>query len=84
MYICLCNAVTEREIRSCCAEEGARNLRDLERCLGVGSNCGRCRPAATEILKEEARASREASSTRGGARNDSRSDPRTGLAGAPA
>ena len=77
MYICICNAVTEREIRSCCAEEGARNLRDLERCLGVGTNCGRCRPAAKEILTEEARAQRAA-------RNDSRSDARTNLSGATA
>jgi len=65
MYICLCNAITEREIRSCAAE-GACSMTDLERCLGVGTNCGRCRPMATEIL------------------NDSRSDSRTILAGAPA
>jgi len=51
MYICLCNAVTEREIREC-AQDGACTLRDLERCLGVGSNCGRCRPAADAILNE--------------------------------
>ena len=65
MYICLCNAVTEREIRSC-AQEGACSMSDLERCLGVGTNCGRCRSMATEIL------------------NDSRSDSRTILSGAPA
>ena len=49
MYICLCNAITERQIRAC-AESGARSLCELESCLGVGTNCGRCRPAATEIL----------------------------------
>jgi bacterioferritin-associated ferredoxin len=80
MYICICNAVTEREIRNCCADEGACNLRDLERCLGVGTSCGRCRPAAKEILKEEARARRDGAR----ARNDSRSDVRTNIAGAPA
>ena len=52
MYICLCNAVTERDIRTCCEQDGACSLRDLERCLGVGLNCGRCRPAAKEILNE--------------------------------
>ena len=51
MYICLCNAITEREIRSCAAE-GACSMTDLERCLGVGTNCGRCRPMATEILND--------------------------------
>jgi bacterioferritin-associated ferredoxin len=52
MYICLCNAITERQIRACAAESGARSLCDLESCLGVGTNCGRCRPAATEILAD--------------------------------
>lgn len=49
MYICLCNAITERDIRAC-AEEGACTLRDLECGLGVGTSCGKCRPAAKEIL----------------------------------
>ena len=52
MYICLCNAITERQIRACAAESGARSLCDLESCLGVGTNCGRCRTAATEILAD--------------------------------
>ena len=51
MYICICNAITERQIRHCAAE-GACSMADLERCLGVGINCGRCRPTATEILNE--------------------------------
>ena len=50
MYICLCNAITERDIRAC-AQEGACTLRDLECGLGVGTNCGKCKPAAKEILK---------------------------------
>ena len=52
MYICLCNGVTETDIRTCCEEEGARSLRDVECCLGVGSCCGKCRPAAKQILAE--------------------------------
>ena len=72
MYICLCNGITERDIRSCCTEEGACSMRDLERCLGVGVNCGMCRPMAKQILNE----SRSV--------NDSCSDSRTILSGAPA
>ena len=53
MYVCVCNAVTDREIRQC-AELGACSLRDLERCLGVGSNCGKCREAARSVLEEAA------------------------------
>jgi len=52
MYICLCNGITENDIRSCCAEEGACSMRDLERSLGVGACCGKCRPAAKEILDD--------------------------------
>lgn len=52
MYICLCNGVTEREIRACCAENSARTLGDLECCLGVGTCCGKCKPAAGQILSE--------------------------------
>ncbi len=72
MYICLCNAITERDIRSCCADEGACTMRDLERCLGVGASCGKCKHAAKQILNEVR------------SLNDSRSDSRTILSGAPA
>lgn len=50
MYVCICNAVTDREIRQC-AELGACSLSELESCLGVGSNCGKCRQAAEQILE---------------------------------
>ena len=51
MYICLCNAITEGEIRRC-AQEGARSVSDLEQCLGIGVGCGRCRVEARKILQE--------------------------------
>jgi bacterioferritin-associated ferredoxin len=51
MYICICNAVTERAVREC-AGRGAKCLEDLAFHLGVGAGCGRCRDCATELLKE--------------------------------
>ena len=51
MYICLCNGITDREIRQC-AQAGNCSMRDLECTLGVGVSCGRCREAAGEILAE--------------------------------
>ncbi len=51
MYICVCNAVTEREIRRC-AQLGC-SLGDLREQLGVCSNCGKCKQAAQQILREE-------------------------------
>jgi bacterioferritin-associated ferredoxin len=58
MYVCICNAVTDREIRQC-AELGARTVDELRDSLGVASCCGKCEPAAREVL---------ASGAKGGAR----------------
>ncbi len=49
MYICLCQAVTERQIREA-AQGGARTLKDLRRDLGVTRGCGRCASCARECL----------------------------------
>ncbi len=51
MYVCLCNAVTEREVRACAAL-GIRTLDDLSFHLGVGAGCGRCRECAAEVLRD--------------------------------
>jgi len=51
MYICLCNAITERDVREC-AKRGCCSLDELSTELGVGTGCGRCRAAAKEILSE--------------------------------
>jgi len=51
MYICICNAVTERQVRQCAAE-GVQCVEQLAGCLGVGAGCGRCRESAEKILSE--------------------------------
>jgi len=51
MYICLCNAITEREIAQA-VDLGARSAEDLARHLGVGLGCGRCVSCAEEILRQ--------------------------------
>mgnify|MGYP003596084662 CR=1 FL=1 len=50
MYICLCHAVTDRDIRQA-LEEGARGMRDLRKELKVGSQCGRCTCAARQEIR---------------------------------
>ena len=57
MYICICNAITEGQIRAC-AREGACTLQELECQLGVGTSCGRCKPAANDLLNENRSAAR--------------------------
>ena len=59
MYICICNAITDREIRAC-ADLGMRTVEDLGFALGLGTCCGRCRECAAALLDEH-HAAREAS-----------------------
>ena len=51
MYVCVCRAVTDRQIRAAVAD-GARSLKDLRQGLGVASECGRCASCARQVLRE--------------------------------
>ena len=51
MYICLCNAITDRQIVRA-AELGVRSPEDLAYELGVGTGCGRCMTCAKTLLAE--------------------------------
>jgi len=51
MYVCVCSAVTERQIFQA-ARAGATTLKDLRRDLGVTSECGRCATCARQCLRE--------------------------------
>lgn len=50
MYVCICSAVTDRQIREA-AQAGARTLKDLGRDLGVGRSCGLCASCARSCLE---------------------------------
>jgi bacterioferritin-associated ferredoxin len=49
MYVCICNAVTDKMIRAAAAE-GAATLADLERMTGCSGCCGSCADLAEEVL----------------------------------
>ncbi len=51
MYICLCNAVTEGQVREC-VQGGTCSLDELASALGVGAGCGRCRECAAQVIAE--------------------------------
>lgn len=53
MYVCVCKAVTERQVRQA-VSNGARSLKDLRRELGVTSDCGQCAACARQCLREMA------------------------------
>ena len=51
MYVCLCNGVTDREIRQV-AEAGCRTLSELTMRTGCGATCGSCVGMATQLLDQ--------------------------------
>ena len=51
MYICICRAVTESQIKSV-AGEGACTMRELRHRLGVASQCGKCGQSALRLLRK--------------------------------
>lgn len=51
MYVCLCNGVTDREIREVAAA-GCRTLSELTMRTGCGATCGSCLDMAQQLLDE--------------------------------
>ena len=51
MYVCLCHAVTDKQIQST-VESGCCTLREVSQCLNVGKTCGRCVPSAREVIND--------------------------------
>ena len=51
MYVCLCNAITEKQIIKA-QSQGYLTMSQITQHLGVGDNCGSCIPAAKAILND--------------------------------
>ena len=51
MFICICQEVTDREIKQT-ANEGVNSIKDLRKSLKVGVPCGQCLESAKGLLKE--------------------------------
>lgn len=52
MYVCLCNGLTDRQIRA--AAHAACTPAGVHRLLGVRVQCGKCLPTMRDILRERA------------------------------
>ncbi|MCD9088354.1 (2Fe-2S)-binding protein [Stenotrophomonas sp. SY1] len=57
MYVCICNGVTDNQIREA-AIAGCDSVAELTMRTGCGSNCGSCLDMAAGLL-EQARAFRD-------------------------
>jgi len=49
MFVCVCNGITERQIRAA-IEDGARTVQELGARLGVASGCGCCSEFAADLI----------------------------------
>ena len=50
LYVCICNGVTDRQIREAAAS-GVRSVAELTMRTGCGATCGSCLETATAILE---------------------------------
>jgi len=55
MYVCVCNAVTDKDIINA-AKNGASSLEDLSDELNVATCCGRCATCAKGLLRQSCNA----------------------------
>ncbi len=53
MYVCICNAITEKQIRKA-ARAGVTDLGGLQARLGVATGCGTCSDTALDVLRDNA------------------------------
>ncbi len=51
MYVCVCRAVTEQNIRDA-VQAGAHSMKALREQLGVGEDCGCCGSCAKQCLRD--------------------------------
>jgi bacterioferritin-associated ferredoxin len=55
MYVCICNALSERKIRESANQNGpVRAVGDIFRALGAEPECGKCAAHAVAVYHEEA------------------------------
>ena len=51
MYVCLCNAITDRDARFEAEREGS-TVASIYRGLGKRPQCGKCAPLMRQLLRE--------------------------------
>lgn len=53
MYVCLCNAITDKAIRRVVRQHQPQSLLQLRQLVPIGTDCGKCIRQARLILEEE-------------------------------
>ena len=58
MYVCVCNVVTDTDIRNA-VDDGVCTMRQLRQKTGCASTCGCCKELVVEILQQALAGNRE-------------------------
>jgi bacterioferritin-associated ferredoxin len=53
MYVCLCNAVTDKAIRKAVRQHDPHTMKQLRDLVPIGTECGKCIRQARQIMLEE-------------------------------
>lgn len=53
MYVCLCNAVSDKAIRKTVRQYQPLSMQQLCKLIPIGKNCGKCVRQARDIFEEE-------------------------------
>jgi bacterioferritin-associated ferredoxin len=53
MYVCLCEAITDKQIKNAVRTYEITSLKGLRQILPIGRDCGKCIRQAREILQAE-------------------------------
>jgi bacterioferritin-associated ferredoxin len=51
MYVCICRAVTEREVKSA-IDQGAKTVQAVTRSCCAGDDCGACRVVIEDLIED--------------------------------
>ncbi len=51
MIVCICRAVSDREIRAI-VDQGAQSMTEVRAACGIGQCCGKCARQAREVVAE--------------------------------
>jgi bacterioferritin-associated ferredoxin len=55
MYVCLCNALTDRKLKQAAAAIGSQRPGEIYAACGCRAQCGQCVQAVLRLLRDHAR-----------------------------
>jgi bacterioferritin-associated ferredoxin len=53
VYVCLCNALTDRRLKQAMADTGSASPRELYEACGCRAQCGKCLRAVVDLVRDQ-------------------------------